>query len=182
MNNIILATADFRGGHIINALGLFVLVAFAVTAFCRWATSRPRGRQLQAFGNVGEGFQQAVQTFLADAALGSRYLLVKGGTDVRHVAVCGVGDIPKGIALDDVTAAEEGVAVAKFGLHKEGALGVASGAIAVEALLVPGALGTVRTLPVAAGTYYIIGRATKAAADTDPVEFTPCFPIQRVVP
>lgn len=182
MINLILATADFRGGHAINALGAIVLVALAIFALVVWVASRPRGRQFTPLANVAEGFQPPAQSFLSDAAFGARYLLVKGGSDAAHVALTGVGDIPKGFILDTTAAAEEPVAVSKFGLHKEGAIGVASGAIAVEALLVPGANGTVRTLPVAAGSYYIIGRATKAAADTDQVEYTPCFPILRVVP
>jgi hypothetical protein len=163
---------------ILSILGVLLVVAL----FVSFVGSRPRGAQFTPLANVGEGFQPPSQTFLTDAAFAERYLLVKGGSDALHVALCGVGDIPKGIAHDSAAAAEESVTVHKFGLHREGAQGVASGAIAVEALLVPGANGTVRTLPAAAGTYYIIGRATKAAADTDRVEFTPCFPIQRVVP
>jgi hypothetical protein len=165
-----------------NTLIIISMLLVAILALCSWVASRPRGRQFTPLANVGEGFQAAVQTMLCDAALATRYLLVKIGSDASHVAACGVGDIPVGFTLDTTDAAEDSVAVSKFGLQAEGAKGVASGAIAAGAMLVAGALGTVRTLPVAAGTYYIIGRATKAAADTDDVEFTPCFPIQRVVP
>lgn len=162
---------------IVAILGALLIAAL----FVSYINSRPRGAQFTALANVGEGFQPPVQTFLSDAAFASRYLLVKGGSDAAHVALTGVADIPKGFILDSTAAAEEPVSVSKFGLHKEGAKGVASGNIAVEALLVPGANGTIRTLPVAAGSYYIIGRATKAAADTDEVEYTPTFPVLRVV-
>lgn len=157
--------------------GLILAIGLLFSVF----RSQPRGKNLTALGNVAEGRQPRVQTFLADAALAARFLLVKIGSDARHVAACGVGDVPLGVAQDTAEAAEEGVAVAKFGLHDEGAIGVASGAITAGEFLVPGAAGTVRKLPVAAGTYHIIGRATKDAADTDTVEYTPCFPIQRIV-
>ena len=161
-------------------LVLFLLVAM-IAALCSIVASRPRGAQLTALGNVGEGFQPARRTFQADAVFGERYLLVKTGSTAAHVALTGVGDIPKGFITDTPDVIGDEVAVAMLGLQSEGGIGVASGAIANDALLVPGANGTVRTLPVAAGTYHIIGRATKAAADTEQVEYTPCFPIQRVV-
>lgn len=164
-----------------NTIIAILMVSLVVFAFAAWISSRPRGKQLRAFANVAEGRQPRAQTLLADGVLAVRNLVMKRGSDARHVAACGVGDIPLGVANDTVEAAEEGVTVRKFGLNDEGELGVASGAIAQDDFLVPGAAGTVRTLPAAAGTYYIIGRATKAAADTDPVEYTPCFPIQRVV-
>lgn len=164
-----------------NTFLLIVGLVFAIGLLFSLLNSKPRGKNLTAFGNVAEGHQPRRQTFLADAAIAFRYALVKIGSDARHVAACGVGDIPLGIAHDSVEAAEEGVTVAKFGLHDEGAIGVASGAITAGEFLVPGAAGTVRKLPAAAGTYYIIGRATKDAADTADVEFTPCFPIQRIV-
>lgn len=147
-----------------------------------WTASRPRGRQFVPLGNVAEGFHPAVKTYFTDAAVATRYLLGKIGTDSSHVALAGVGDIPLGIISDEAAAAEDAVAVQLFGLHKEGALAVASAAIAAGAFIVAAADGKVRTLPATTGTYYIIGRALKAAAaDGDPLEFTPCFPVQRVV-
>ncbi|MBL9187918.1 MAG: hypothetical protein JNK23_10595 [Opitutaceae bacterium] len=161
---------------------LIALFAFvAILALTSWVASRPRGRQLHGLVNVAEGFQPAIRTLLTDAAIATRYLLVKRGSDAAHVALAGTADVPIGFVTDEASAAEEGIAVAHFGLLREGALGVASGAIAADEFLVPGANGTVRKLPVAAGTYHIIGRATKAAADTAVVEYTPSFPIQRVV-
>jgi hypothetical protein len=160
---------------------LIVSLFVVISLFVSWVASRPRGHQLTPLCNVGEGFQPATRTYRTDAALAQRNLLMKRGSDVAHVAACGVGDIPLGIANDAPDAAEEPVGVRMLGLGM-GEMGVASGAIALDAFVVAGAAGPVRTLPVAAGTYYIIGRCTKAAADTEPVEFTPCFPIQRVVP
>jgi hypothetical protein len=164
-----------------NTLLSILLIAVAIYAVMAFVASRPLGKQLTALGNVAEGFVPPVKTYYADAAIATRHLLVKIGTDANHIALAGVNDIPLGFATDEAAAAEDGVAVALLGLHCTGALGVASGAIAAGALLVPGANGTVRTLPVAAGSYYIIGRATKAAADTDQVELVATFPILRVV-
>lgn len=165
-----------------NVLFTLALILVAILALVAWIASRPRGAQLVPLGNVGEGFQPADKTFLTDAAIGARGLLVKKGTDANHVALCGVGDIPLAFTRDEASAAEEIVTCGFLGLQKEGAQFVASAAIADGDLLVAAANGKVRTLPGAAGTYYIIGRAIKlAAADGDPVEAIPCFPIQRVV-
>lgn len=159
-----------------------IALIVAIMLLVSYVASRPRGHQLTPLCNVGEGFQPPVKTYLSDAAITTRYLLVKNGTDANHIALTGVADIPLGVAIDEATAAEEGVGVALFGLHERGAIGVASGAIAAGDMVVPGATGLVRTLPATTGTYYIIGRALKAAASGEQVEFVPDFPTQRVVP
>lgn len=118
---------------------------------------------------------------LADAAIG-RFTLVKPGSDADHVNVCGAADIPCGITEDSsASAAEERLAYATLGLSHEDKEGVASGNISNGNFLVPAAGGKLKVLPAVAGTYYIVGRAKADAADTKPVVFTPCFPIQRVV-
>jgi len=118
---------------------------------------------------------------LADAAI-TRRSLVKIGSDENHIALCGVGDIPLGATRDgSCTAASILVSFAQFGIYSRELEGFASGAIAAGDLLVAGANGAVRTLPVTTGTYYIIGRAKMAAADTTPVVYIPTFPVQRVV-
>lgn len=163
---------------------LLVILTLIVAAalFMSWVASRPRGNQLRSFANIGEGFQPANKTYLSDAVIATRHLVGKIGSSAAHVALCGVGDIPLGMITDEAPAIGDGVNVNLFGLEKECALGVASAEILEGAFIVPAASGKLRTLPVAAGTYYIIGRALKtAAADNDDVEFVPCFPIQRVV-
>lgn len=165
-----------------NTALTIILSLAAILLLVSYVASRPRGEQLTPLANVGEGFIPSVKTYLADAVVATRYLIAKPGTDENHVGICGVNDIPKGIFTDEAEAAEDSVAVALFGMHKDGALGIASAAIAVDAFVVPAANGKLRTLPATTGTYYIIGRCTKAAgADGDKVEFVPCFPTQRVV-
>lgn len=166
-----------------HLIPILTLIALCGLLFTSWVASRPRGRQLAPLANIGEGAQPAVKTYLTDAAITTRYLLGKVGTDSAHVAVCGATDIPLGVIADEAPAAEEGVAVQLFGMHESCAMAVASAAIAADAFIVAAASGKVRTLPGTTGTYFIIGRALKAAAaDGDIVEFVPCFPIQRVVP
>jgi hypothetical protein len=142
-----------------------------------------------AFRRVGHGVALAnyiatpasdEDTKIGDAAI-ARRTLVKPGTDADHIDVCGVGDIPLGATRDGSCALGERVSFAQFGLYHRELEGIASGAIANGDMLVAGAAGTVRTLPVANGTYYIIGRAKAAAADAGAVVYVPCFPIQRVV-
>lgn len=159
------------------------LILVAILAFVAFIASRPRGAQMTPLGNVAEGFQPNNKGFLSDGAITARGLLVKKGTDTNHIALCGVGDIPLAFTRDEAAAAEEIVNCGFLGVQQECAQFVASAAIADGDLLVAAANGKVRTLPVAAGTYHIIGRAIKlAAADGDAVEAVPCFPIQRVVP
>lgn len=160
---------------------LFVLAV--ILGLVAWITARPRGSQLTALANVAEGRWCGGKTYLADAALATRYLLAKIGSDSGHIAAAGTADIPLGIVTDEAAAAEDPVNVAVFGTTEGSQLVVASAAIAAGDMIVSAASGKVRTLPATTGTYYIIGRAvTAAAADGDLVQITPSFPIQRVVP
>lgn len=163
---------------------LHILLSFLVVTllFMGWITSRPRGSQMAAFANVGEGFWPGRKTYRADAAITTRYLLVKLGSDSAHVAVAGAADIPIGIATDEPGAAEDAVNVDLLGSAHGTKLGVASGAIPAGAFIVPDANGKVRALPGTTGTYYIIGRALSAtSADGDPIQYDPIPTVQRVV-
>lgn len=131
--------------------------------------------------NVAEGTHKGAVTRLADAVISTKNLVVKIGSDEDHIAAAGVSDIPLGVCTDEADAIGDEVNVNLLGSAQETQLGVASGAIAAGDMIVPGAGGTVRTLPASSGTYYIIGRALKAAADGGNVEFDPCLPVQRVI-
>jgi hypothetical protein len=66
-----------------------------------------------------------------------------------------------------------------LGLNEDTERMVASAAIAIDALLTTAANGQVQTVPVAAGTYWVLGKAkTAAVAQNDQVEVIPCFPYQ----
>lgn len=138
--------------------------------------------QAPCFANIADGTHERAITRLTDAAITTRFLLGKIGSDANHVAACGVADIPLGVITDEANAAEDPVAVALFGATNETRKAVASAAIAAGDFIVSAASGKVRTLPGAAGTYYIIGMALVAAtADGDVIEFDSCVPVQRVV-
>lgn len=118
--------------------------------------------------------------YLAEAAV-AYHLVVKAGTAANEVDVCGVGDVPLGIAIDKA-AADGPLTVRHLGAAGQTVLAIASASIARGALVVPAAGGKVRTLPTADGSYWIIGRAVQlAAADGDEVEIEPTFPTLRVV-
>lgn len=126
------------------------------------------------------------ETYLADAALTARYLLVKVGSDVNHVALCGAADIPFGVCLDmnptTDTDTSYPLRVDLLGLNEDTERMIASAAIAAGDMVSAAASGKIQTLPATTGTYYIIGRAKTAAASSgDQIEVVPCFPIQRVV-
>lgn len=135
------------------------------------------------FANIGEGTYPTGQTTrLTDAGLTTRHLTVKIGSDVNHVAVAGTADIALGVVDDAAEAAEDPVNVQVLGQKPGTILVTASAAITLGDMVVTAASGKVRTLPVASGTYYIIGRALEAAvADGDLINIAHCFPVQRVV-
>lgn len=164
-----------------SLLGLLGLVLVALL-FTSWIGSRPRGAQFTPLANIGEGFQPARKTFLADAALSTRYLLVKQGTDAAHVAVCGAADFPLGIATDEPAAAEDGVNVDLLGIQDEGKILVSAGAITAGTYVYTAASGKVQAEPTEAGTYWRVGRALSAVGGADlHVEVVPLDPIKIVV-
>jgi hypothetical protein len=158
---------------------LALMAVLALLATCVWLAKR---NPLTFLANIADGTHENGLTKLVDAAITTRNLVVKIGTDANHVALAGVSDIPLGVATDEAAAAEDPVNVAHFGATTGTLLGVASAAIAAGDLVVAAASGKLRTLPTAAGTYHIVGRAIYAATgDGDTFEFAPTFPIQRVV-
>ena len=112
-----------------------------------------------------------------------------GAADDRHFkAVTLVTDVPYGVLQNDEVAADEvdvikkGVAI--FGLYPESLPAVAAAAIAAGAEVVPDLAtpGRVKTLPGAAGTYFVIGRSRFAVAGAgDPVSIIHCVPRAVVV-
>lgn len=167
---------------------LFCLLLVALTAIALGllvvAARRQRGEGL-FFANIAEGTHEGSVGRKADGAYG-RYLLVKVGSDANHIALAGVADIPLGAIDDESTAAEDLLNVCLLGARKETILLQPSAAIAAGDYVVAAANGQARTLPAAAGTYYIIGRALTTVSGSYAstgalVEVDPCVPVQRVV-
>lgn len=162
-------------------LATMAVLPLVLLGLCVALAVRNRGLTFLANG-VADGTHKASLTLLSSAAVGTRNLVGAIGADAAHVAVAGASDVPLGLITDEAAAAEEPVNVELFGVGERTLVGVASAAIALGAFVVPAANGKLRTLPTAAGTYHIVGRAIAAASgDNDTFEFVPCFPIQRVV-
>lgn len=168
-----------------NPILQFLIVAIALAALAGLGAialalrSRPRFE----FSNIAEGERPTGNiSKKSDAAFSSRFLVVKIGTDADHVNLAGTADVPIGVATDEATAAEDDVNVRLFGASPGTFRLQASAAIAVGDWVVSAASGQVRTLPVTAGTYYILGRALQAAsAAGDLIEVAPVPVTQRVV-
>lgn len=141
-------------------------------------TVRPRAVVL---ANIAEGMHMSSQGIsrYAEAALTTRYLLMKQGTADNQVNICGAADVPIGICTDEVATAD--IAIVPVNVQPLNSdktlLMVASAAIACGVQIEPAANGKVVTLVLGAGTTsYIVGiTLNAAAADGDLVEVMPCF-------
>lgn len=127
--------------------------------------------------NIAEGTHEDDITRLADAALTTRFLAVKVGTDAAHIAVpTAVTDVCIGVTSDEAAAAEDPVNVQLLGARCRTVKVTAGAVIAAGALVAPMVGGKVQT---AVATQYPIGRALKAAAaDGDVIEIDPVVPTQ----
>jgi len=158
-----------------------IMLIFAVLGFWGILNKWSRGfigrrKKYIHAANVGEGcHNKGKLTKKADAAIATKYLLVKVGTDADHVAACGATDRPLGVCYDEADAAEDYVAVFTFGAAGETLLMIANGAVTMGDLLYTAASGKVSSY-AAAGSF-CVGRAlTTATADGDQVEVDPRGP------
>lgn len=127
--------------------------------------ARPRYAGQVQFANLASGVHNNGKTTkLADAALATRYLLVKKGTDSNHIAVAGAADTPSAVANDAAQAAEDEVNVQYLccagqtvRVQTDG-----SGALVADDILVPAAAGQVKKISAAGGNYYVVGRVVTA--------------------
>lgn len=163
---------------------LSFLFALALIGLGVWIALRPRkndGSHNATFGNIAEGTHDAAVTRKTDAAITTRYLLYKVGSDAAHIAVGGASDIPIGTIEDEKSAAELTVAVNLLG--KGGTkIMVASEAIDAGERVFAAGSGKVQDLPGSTGTYYQVGIAlTAASADGDKIEVLDCVPIAVAV-
>jgi len=120
------------------------------------------------------------KSYKADAAISTRWLLVKQGTDVDHVAINAASTtLPLGVCTDEPTAAEDVIGVQLLGVAGSTVRMVASEAIAVNTLVYTAANGKVQDTPAgSSGVAFKVGRSlTAAAADGDVIEVEPCFPL-----
>lgn len=153
---------------------LLLLAALAAVFACAWHWTRSaRTRRSEFCNGLNDGRRADGQrTYLADAAIATRYLLVKIGSDANHIAVCSaVTDNPIGLCTDEPAAAEDETNVAILGASPGTHIGVSGAAITAGAYVATTAAGKLQT---AVATQFVIGRALTAAAGADElVEFTP---------
>ena len=156
-----------------------------ITAPLASRTRNPRPATSRAcFANIAEGSRQSGNiTKLTDAAIATRFFLVKIGSDSDHIAASAANtDIPLGTCTDEAPGAEELVNVALLGVTN-GTLKVAlGGTVAAGDMLQSNGDGTAIKLLTTTGTFYNIGRALQAGVAGDIIEFQHSFPLKVVNP
>lgn len=134
-------------------------------------------------GNIAEGTHAGALTKLTDAAITTRHLLYRRGSDDAHIAVCGASDTlpPLGPVADEAAGAGEPVAVQLLGKGATKRL-VAAEAITVGDEVWTAASGKVQDRTATTGTYWMVGTAlTAAGADGDIIEVQDSTPIRITV-
>lgn len=172
---------------------LAVLLMSAATAFVSGGyTLRGMVRQMRRCVGLRAGMlvHNAITTgrhecgglaLRSDAAISTRYLLGKVGSDAQHVAVvAAASDKPIGIMADEAEAAEALVNVQLLGSLEGTQIMVAGGDITAFADVYSDGAGKVVVEPSAAGTYWWVGRAVEAGSDGLEIEVIPRLP-QKVV-
>lgn len=170
--------------HVPMFVSVFLTLLAACALLSAWITSRPRGRQFTPLANDGAltwGIHHgARKTYLADAAIATRYMLVKAGSDDNHMAiVSSVLDIPLGICTDEPADTVSPVNVQLLNGADRTVPMTAAGAITAGQPVVTNGDGYVKALPSTAGMYWCVGFAvTTATTLGDLVEVQPAlFPI-----
>lgn len=170
-----------------NASMIMGLLALALVGLVAWglATQKINISGL-SIGGLANAFTDGQHDdgrikFTLKSTLSVRNLAVKAGAATGEVLICGATDMPVGVVQDEGVDGDS-ITVDLLGGASKTRLGVASAAIAQFARISPAASGKLRTLPTAAGTYWVCGFAVGvAAADGDDIEFAPCVPYQVVV-
>ena len=168
-----------------HTLLLLILCMTAIVAGI--AFGKRCGKRL-ALNQAPSVYGTQAASLLVSTALTDRFSLVKY-VDSTHVnPTSGAADIPLGVLLDDTCPTAEidtlAKAVGLLGQHNGTLRATAAAAIALDAQIVADVAtpGRVKTLPAAAGTYLVIGRANSAAsAAGDTIEFRHQMPVPVVV-
>lgn len=172
---------------------LFILAAFALVAlaalFIVHAPSLARTARLlrktsvMAYNALGDGSHPAGKlSLLTDAAITTRYLLGKVGTDANHIAVISAAsDEPKGVIFDEAAAAEALVGVQLLGCAPGTVPMVAQGSIDADVDVYSHSNGKVTVAPTSAGTYWKVGKSRTASTAGLLIEVEPCLPQKTVV-
>lgn len=164
-----------------NVLLTLVSLIVAIVLFASWIASRPRGAQFTPLANsITSGTRCGDIPVTLEAAVARRHLLLKQGVAAGSGLICTQADRPLGFAEDEGAIGDK-IAMHRLGMAGRTVLGVASGVIAENARLVPANGGKLRTLPAAAGTYWVCAEAIEGAADDEEIEVVGCVPFQVTV-
>lgn len=138
------------------------------------------------FANIAEGqAREGNKSYLSDVAIASRFSVVILGSSQYNITPSAANtDIPLGICTDapDATNLDVPVNVAVLGAAKGTQKVLLSGTVNHGDMLQSNGDGGAITLKTTSGSWYIIGRALKDGVAGDIIEFTPSFPILRVIP
>lgn len=133
------------------------------------------------FANVAEGTHTGNQTRTLENALTARHLLVKQGTDVNEVDICGASDLPLGTCTDEGVATDQ-VNIALLGSADSTRLMVASESIAAGLEVYTAASGKISKLSATPGDYYRVGVTLgEASGNGALVEVDPYPPVKITV-
>lgn len=148
--------------------GLYETLCLPVAA---WRRIKHRRLRWCYGANIAEGVHESSLTRLTDAAITTRNLLYKKGSDADHIAVSGAADVPLGTVDDEASAAEEYVGVQLLGKGASKIM-VASELIGAGVLVYGAANGKIATT----GTQCVGVSLTAAAADGDELEVLDIVP------
>ncbi len=131
--------------------------------------------------STAQGTHGGPMTYRVDAALTKTNLLVKAGTDERHVDICGAADFPVGLAIGEAENIEDTIGVEPLvsGVTK---LARCATALTAGIPLYTAANGLVQAEPSVAGTYYKVGHSKRLAVQEGSsdyqIEFEAHFPVK----
>lgn len=161
-----------------TVMGCLILAAFLTAILApmvKMAFSKTSRRRVR-YNTLGDGTHHSL-SLRADAAIGTKHLLVKRGSDANHAAVvAAASDEPLGVCPDEADAAEDPVEVSLLGVAKRTVLMVAQGTIAADVDVYSYGDGTITTTPATTGTYWKVGKSRSAGVANQEMEVEPCQP------
>lgn len=165
-----------------TVMGCLILAAvLAVFIIPMVMMLRKKTRLRVRYNALGDGEHHEL-SLKADAAITTRFLLVKRGSDANHAAVCAAAsDEPLGLCTDEADAAEDSIAVKLLGVVKGTVLMVAQGVIAADVDVYSYGDGTITVEPTTAGTFWRVGKSRTAGAAALEMEVEPCRPEKVIV-
>lgn len=164
-------------------LVLAVLAAIFAPSLHQVTNAMRKTARIRAYNALGDGTSPAGKiNRLTDAAITTRHLLAKVGSDANHVAIISAAsDRPVCVLFDEASAAEQAIGGQLLGVTLETVLMVAQGTIAANVDVFSYGDGTITTLPGTAGTFWKVGVSRTAATAGQVIEVEPCTPEKLIV-